>query len=63
MKLPVSISIETSCRSGGVVLGRGDEIIGEINFDASSRHAVQLVPRMDELLANASLKPEDVDEL
>ncbi|MCP4375309.1 MAG: tRNA (adenosine(37)-N6)-threonylcarbamoyltransferase complex dimerization subunit type 1 TsaB, partial [bacterium] len=47
----------------GVVLGRGDEIIGEINFDASSRHAVQLVPRMDELLANASLKPEDVDEL
>jgi tRNA threonylcarbamoyladenosine biosynthesis protein TsaB len=63
MKLPVSISIETSCRRGGVALGRGDELIGEINFDASSRHAVQLVPRLDELLAGASLRPEDVDEL
>ena len=63
MGTPVSIAIETSCRAGGVALGRGDEILGAIDFDASSRHAVQLVPRLAELLDSASLGPADVDEL
>jgi tRNA threonylcarbamoyladenosine biosynthesis protein TsaB len=63
MGTPVSIAIETSCRTGGVALGRGDEILGAIDFDASSRHAVQLVPRLAELLDSASLGPADVDEL
>ncbi|MDP6543077.1 MAG: tRNA (adenosine(37)-N6)-threonylcarbamoyltransferase complex dimerization subunit type 1 TsaB [Phycisphaerae bacterium] len=60
---PVSLAIETSCRTGGVALGRGDELIGAIDFDASSRHAVQLVPRLAELLESVSLRPADVDEL
>ena len=63
MESPVSIAIETSARTGGVVLGRGDEIVGSIDFAASSRHAVQLVPRLGELLAAASLRPENVEEL
>ena len=63
MKLPVSLAIETSCRAGGVALGRGDELLGVIDFEASARHAVQLVPRLHELLEGASLRPEDVDEL
>ena len=63
METPVSISIETSCRAGGVALGRGDELLGVIDFEASARHAVQLVPRLAELLEGASLRPEDVDEL
>jgi tRNA threonylcarbamoyladenosine biosynthesis protein TsaB len=46
-----------------VALGRGDEILGAIDFEASARHAVQLVPRLSALLAEASLRPEDVDEL
>ena len=63
METPVSIAIETSCRAGGVALGRGDELLGAIDFDASSRHAVQLVPRLADLLDSASLRPADVDEL
>ncbi|MBC8373409.1 MAG: tRNA (adenosine(37)-N6)-threonylcarbamoyltransferase complex dimerization subunit type 1 TsaB [Planctomycetes bacterium] len=63
MEPPISLAIETSCRTGGVALGRGDELIGAIDFDASCRHAVQLVPRLAELLDSASLRPADVDEL
>jgi len=63
MESPVSLAIETSCRTGGVALGRGDELLGAIDFDASCRHAVQLVPRLAELLETASLRPADVDEL
>jgi len=63
MESPVSIAIETSCRTGGVALGRGDELLGAIDFEASCRHAVQLVPRLAELLERASLGPMDVDEL
>ncbi|MBC8372018.1 MAG: tRNA (adenosine(37)-N6)-threonylcarbamoyltransferase complex dimerization subunit type 1 TsaB, partial [Planctomycetes bacterium] len=63
MEPPISLAIETSCRTGGVALGRGDELIGAIDFDASCRHAVQLVPRLAELLETASLRPADVDEL
>ncbi|MBT3201008.1 MAG: tRNA (adenosine(37)-N6)-threonylcarbamoyltransferase complex dimerization subunit type 1 TsaB [Phycisphaerales bacterium] len=63
METTVSLAIETSCRTGGAALGRGREIIGSIDFQASARHAVQLVPRIDELLNDAGLKPNDVDEL
>jgi tRNA threonylcarbamoyladenosine biosynthesis protein TsaB len=63
METPVSLAIETSCRTGGAVLGRGDDIIGSIDFEASARHAVQLVPRIAEMLDGASLRPEDIGEL
>ncbi|MDP6633864.1 MAG: tRNA (adenosine(37)-N6)-threonylcarbamoyltransferase complex dimerization subunit type 1 TsaB [Phycisphaerae bacterium] len=63
METPVSLAIETSCRTGGVALGRGDELISDIDFQASARHAVQLVPRLAELLDSAGLRPADVDEL
>ncbi|HUT60303.1 MAG TPA: tRNA (adenosine(37)-N6)-threonylcarbamoyltransferase complex dimerization subunit type 1 TsaB [Phycisphaerae bacterium] len=63
MKPTVSIAIETSCRAGGLALGRGNELIEAVRFDASCRHATQLVGRLDELLARTGLKPTDVDEL
>lgn len=44
-------------------MARGDEILGAINFEASARHAVQLVPRIADLLDQASLLPADIDEL
>ena len=44
-------------------MGLGDEIACAIEFEASARHAVQLVPRLKELLAGESLGPADVDEL
>ncbi len=63
MKKPVSISIETSCRGGGVALGSGDKIIASLAFDASRRSAVHLVSYLDQMLASAGLKPADLDEL
>lgn len=57
-----SIAIETSHRCGGVALGRGDELLREIAFDASSRHAAQLVHRLDELLEAEGIRPADLGE-
>ena len=56
----ISVAIETSCRRGGVALARGDELLGVEAFDAGSRHAVQLVSRLDELLGRADLGPGDL---
>ena len=57
MERPISIAIETSSRAGGVALGRGGELLQALRFDASSRHATQLVVRLDELLRGAGLPP------
>ena len=63
MKTDVSIAIETTCRAGGVALGVGDELREAIRFDASSRHATHLIPRLRDLLAGADMSPGDVGEL
>lgn len=58
-----SVAIETSCRQGGVALGRGGEILHTEPFDASSRHATVLVAKLQELLRRFSLHPRDLGEL
>ena len=63
MKPTVSIAIETSCGAGGVALGLGDELAATIDFDASARHATQLVTQLDRLLGDARLRPADLEEL
>jgi len=59
----ISIAIETSCRRGGVALGRDDGLVAESAFDASARHGVQLLTRLDELLAGEDLRPADLREV
>ena len=49
MEPTYSIAIETSCRAGGVALGRGEELLKAVNFDASYRQATQLIVRLEEL--------------
>jgi tRNA threonylcarbamoyladenosine biosynthesis protein TsaB len=63
MSRPVSIAIETSCRAGGVALGRGDQLVAWHDFDASRRHAVSLLARLDELLGAHELTPSAIDEV
>ncbi len=63
MKKEVSIAIETSCRLGGVALGRGNEIVKVVAFDAATRHATQLVSRLKELLASRALSPAKLDHV
>jgi len=59
----ISVAIETSCRAGGVALGIGEELAGVEDFDASTRHAVQLVSRLDALLVGRRLRPRDVNHV
>jgi tRNA threonylcarbamoyl adenosine modification protein YeaZ len=63
MESNYSIAIETSCRAGGVALGRGDELLQVANFDASYRQATQLVVRLEELLKPAGIRPRDLAAL
>jgi tRNA threonylcarbamoyladenosine biosynthesis protein TsaB len=63
MEPSYSIAIETSCRAGGVALGRGDELLKAVRFDASYRQGAQLVARMDELLRSAGIGSGDLAEL
>ena len=63
MDRPVSIAIETSCRLGGVALGAGEALLAEVDFDAGSRHAAQLVSRLAGLLAGRGLRPDQLDEV
>jgi len=63
MKDELSIAIETSCRAGGAALGCGDELIAAVDFDASARHAAQLISRLDALLTEAGARPGDLDQV
>ncbi len=63
MSNEISIAIETSCRNGGVALGRGDELLGAVNFDAHGRSSTHLITSLDELLASHSLEPADVSQV
>jgi len=60
---PVSLAIETSCRTGGLALARGDELMKSAAFDASARHAAHLICRLRDVLAEAGLAPTDLDHV
>ncbi len=60
---PYSIAIETSSRAGGVALGAGERLVEAIRFDASRRHASQLVLQLDKLLRAQDLRPKDLEEV
>ncbi len=59
----ISIAIETSCRAGGIALGVGGRLKAEVPFDASQRHATQLVGRLRDLLQSHGARPADVGEI
>ena len=63
MNADLSIAIETSCRPGGVALGIGRKLSNVRDFDASARHATQLIRHLDGLLTEHNLTPRDVSEV
>ena len=63
MSEPISIALETSCRAGGVALGRGDQWLASIPLGASGRHAAELPGAFETLLAAQNLGASDVNEL
>jgi tRNA threonylcarbamoyladenosine biosynthesis protein TsaB len=63
MDHPISIAIETSGAAGGVALGAGDTLLRSLGFPANSRHAAQLICRLDDLLTAEGLRPADLEEV
>lgn len=55
------LGIETSGKVGGVALGRGEEIIGEISFEKGLIHGRALVPMIKQLLESRARAPEEVN--
>jgi tRNA threonylcarbamoyladenosine biosynthesis protein TsaB len=62
MESGFSIAIETSCRMGGVAIGRDDQLLEVDDFDASARHATQLLARLDAMLARHGVRPSQIAE-
>ncbi len=59
----VSIAIETSCRTGGLLLAIGDRREQEVCFDAAGRHTVQLLTHLAAMVKQTGLGPKDIDEV
>jgi tRNA threonylcarbamoyladenosine biosynthesis protein TsaB len=57
-----SIAIETSCRNGGVALGRDDELSAARELGPTGRHATELLAQLDDLLKAFQLRPADLGE-
>jgi tRNA threonylcarbamoyladenosine biosynthesis protein TsaB len=57
----ISIAIETTCRNGGVALGRDGALLATLDFDAAGRAATHLITSLDALLAAQGLRPTSLD--
>lgn len=55
-----SLAVETSCAMGSVALASGSEVIAEQVFSARARHAAELLPTVDKLLADNGLQPQQI---
>ncbi len=61
--LPNILAIETSSRTGSVAIARGDEFLRQINLPPQMRHAVELMPAIQTLLADAGWQPRDLNHV
>jgi len=59
---PVQLAIETSSRHGSVAVGRGDLLLEAIPL-TQQRHAVELLPAVNDLAGRHDFAPRDIDEL
>lgn len=57
------VAIESSCRVGSVAVARGPLLLAEREFSADLRHAVELLPTIDELCADNGINPGDVEHV
>jgi tRNA threonylcarbamoyladenosine biosynthesis protein TsaB len=52
--------LETSGRGGWVGLAQSSQVVGSLRLDPSRRHNRDLAPAVRELLANAELRPKEI---
>ncbi|MBN1556240.1 MAG: tRNA (adenosine(37)-N6)-threonylcarbamoyltransferase complex dimerization subunit type 1 TsaB [Phycisphaerae bacterium] len=63
MNTELSIAVETSCRTGGVALGRGEELSAVRSLGPTGRHAGDLLPELDALLREHDAVPKDLRQV
>ncbi len=63
MKSERVIAIETSCRRGSVAVGEGPDLRGVATFSADARHAVELLPAIDRLCAEAGWERRSIGQV
>ena len=56
-----TLAIEISSAIGSVALLEEDECLAEKNFSAAARHSGELLPAIQELLAEAKIRAEQID--
>lgn len=54
------LAFDTSTPVGSVALGRGTEVVAHAELAADARHAETLLPAVDALLRNASIRPGEL---
>lgn len=54
------LGIDTSTMTGGAALLKGEELVGESILNIRTTHSERLIPALDELLAHARVKLQDV---
>ncbi|WP_010651733.1 tRNA (adenosine(37)-N6)-threonylcarbamoyltransferase complex dimerization subunit type 1 TsaB [Oceanobacillus massiliensis] len=57
------LAIDTSNQVLGVSLLKDDQIIGEVMTNLTKNHSVRLMPAIDRLMAEVTLKPEQLDRI
>ncbi|WP_339229780.1 tRNA (adenosine(37)-N6)-threonylcarbamoyltransferase complex dimerization subunit type 1 TsaB [Oceanobacillus sp. FSL K6-2867] len=57
------LAIDTSNQVLGVSLLKDDQIIGEMTTNLSKNHSVRLMPAIEKLIKEVSLKPEDLGKI
>lgn len=63
MKKSVTISVETSGRSGSVAIGIDDEILEETRFSGQLKHNAELFTAIKELLGKYNYNPDQIDNI
>lgn len=60
---PKILAIETSSRTGSVAIASGAQLIRQIDLPPKMRHAVELMPAIRDLLAEAKWTPRDLNQI
>lgn len=62
-KKAIILALETSGRTGSAALAAGDMLICEKQFSTPVKHSSEVFPAIQELLRDASLKPQDLEQI
>jgi tRNA threonylcarbamoyladenosine biosynthesis protein TsaB len=59
----IRVAIETATPLGTVAVGRGDELLAEVELGVQSRHAEAVLPALEAALARAGLDRDEIAEV